>query len=132
MIKRTLLCLLLLSPLAYADEDVLTLDRVVPNNFELAVPNDSNIQPSESDFRVINLALMSNEAGERWAVATIKNMSSGRRTLTQRDLMALTANGQRIHPREISQSFNGDETISLVVNFGEIKFPLLSVYTRND
>ena len=126
MIKRTLLCLLLLSPLAYADEDVLTLDRVVPNNFELAFPNDSNIQPSESDFRVINLALMSNEAGERWAVATIKN------TLTQRDLMALTANGQRIHPREISQSFNGDETISLVVNFGEIKFPLLSVYTRND
>ena len=132
MCRRILLCLLFVSAWAQADQDTLTLDRVVPNNFELAFPNDSNIQPTESDFRIVNLALMSNEAGERWAVATIQNMASGRRTLTKSDLMALTANGRRIHPRELSQSFNGDETISLVVNFGEIKFPLLSVYTRND
>jgi hypothetical protein len=46
--------------------------------------------------------------------------------------MALTADGNRINPQEIAQSFLADETLSIVVDFGERKFPLLSVFSRTE
>ncbi|MCG9761580.1 hypothetical protein L1D50_21135 [Pseudoalteromonas sp. Isolate6] len=114
-----------------AAEKALTIDNVVPNNMALAFANDANIYPDSSDFKVLNAVLMSNESGERWAVVTLKNQSSGRRTLTHKHLLALTANGQRIAPMKLSENFDGGETLSLTLAFGENKFPLLSVYTRN-
>ncbi|WP_462156367.1 hypothetical protein [Pseudoalteromonas piscicida] len=133
MIRRIItgLWLLAFAVNAQAAEEALTIDSVVPNNMELAFPNDTNIYPDISDFKVLNAVLMSNENGERWAMITIKNQSSGRRTLTQKHLLALTANGQRIAPMKLSESFDGGETLSLTLAFGENKFPLLNVYTRN-
>ncbi|ATD09604.1 MULTISPECIES: hypothetical protein [Pseudoalteromonas] len=133
MIKRIIsgFWLLMLAVNAQAAEEALTIDSVVSNNMELAFPNDANIYPDISDFKVLNAVLMSNENGERWAMITIKNESSGRRTLTQKHLLALTANGQRIAPMKLSESFDGGETLSLTLAFGENKFPLLNVYTRN-
>ncbi|ASD69612.1 hypothetical protein [Pseudoalteromonas piscicida] len=133
MIKRIIsgFWLLMLAVNTQAAEEALTIDSVVPNSIELAFPNDANIYPDISDFKVLNAVLMSNESGERWAMITIKNQSSGRRTLTQKHLLALTANGQRIAPMKLSESFDGGETLSLTLAFGENKFPLLNVYTRN-
>lgn len=113
-------------------DDVLSIDRVVPQNFDLAFPNEFNNQPDLSDFKINSFALMSNEAGERWAVVTLTNLASGKRSLTQKHIMAIVANGERIAPLEFLQSFNADETLSLTINFGESKFPLLSVYSRTD
>ena len=125
MSKIVFLFALLLSFSLTAKEEVLTLDRVVPNNFELAFPNDDNIEPVLSDFKVKNAVLMSNELGERFAVVTIENRSSGSRTLNQKHLMAQVSNGERISPQAFSQTFNEGETLSLTINFGENKFPLL-------
>ena len=130
MCKRIFYILMLISTSSLASEDVLSLDRFVPNSFDLAFPNEKNIQPDISDFKVINFALMSNQSGERWAIVTIMNQAQGRRTLSHNHLMALIANGKRINPVELSQSFKASETMSLTINFGESKFPLLTVYSR--
>ncbi len=73
---------------------------------------------------------MSNELGERWAVITLKNSSSGSRVLEHGHLMAIFANGKRKSPRKFKLNFKGDETQSITVSFGESKFPVLSVYSR--
>lgn len=116
--------------LLIANEDVISVDRVVPTSIELAFPNERNIEPELSDFQVNNFILMSNEEGERFAVVTIKNVSSGSRTLNHNHLMAQVSNGSRINPLPFKQPFKGDETISLTIGFGESKFPLLTVYSR--
>ncbi|MBE0349138.1 hypothetical protein HUZ36_10375 [Pseudoalteromonas sp. McH1-7] len=132
MYKRIMSALwMLLAVQSQAAEEALTIDSVVPSHMELAFPNDAKVYPDSSDFTVLNAVLMSNDSGERFATVTLKNQSSGRRTLTHKHLLALTANGQRIMPMELSEHFNGGETLSLTLSFGESKFPLLQVYTRN-
>lgn len=132
MIRIVLCCglLLWLSMPAHAQEDALTVEQRVPQNVALAFPNDQQLAPQISDFEVVNFVPMSNEVGERWAVVTLKNQASGRRTFNQTQIMALVGDGDRIHPNAISQVFEAKETLSIVVNFGVNKFPLLSVYTR--
>lgn len=110
--------------------DALSVDRLSLGAMELAFPNDNNIVPEISDFRVINSILMSSEAGARWAVLTLVNNASGIRTLNNRHLIGLLADGNRIEPQEFKQSFAANQTMSITLNFGESQFPLLEVYTR--
>ena len=132
MTKYIFLTLLLLSFSAQAEElEVLTVDRTVSNNIELSFPNDNDIKPKVSDFVIINYVLMSNESGERWSVITLTNSSSGNRELNQDYLMALFADGSRSNPLEYKLSFKGKETQSITVSFGNHKFPILSIYSRN-
>lgn len=133
MIKRILIPFtLLFSALSFgATSGALAVDRAIPSSTQLAFPNDAKVFPEISDFTVLSVIPMSNDAGERFAVATIKNQAHGRRTLTHKHLLALTAEGKRIKPMQLSTIFDGQETLSLTLSFGESKFPLLSVYTRN-
>ncbi|MCL1076784.1 hypothetical protein D5R81_01465 [Parashewanella spongiae] len=130
MINKIFWIFLLLPFQLFANDEPLSLDRVVPSNFTLAFPNEDNIRPSISTFKVNNFALMSNETGERWAIVTLTNQASGRRTISQKHLMALVADGEHITPFEISQSFKAGETLSLTLYFGVSKFPILTVFTR--
>lgn len=131
MLKRMLLVLLVCSSTSYADDTTLSIDRAVSGGVELAFPNEQNMQPEQSDFEVKNFVLMSNDAGERWAVVTLTNQASGRRTLTHKHLMAIVADGQRVIPIEFMQSFKANETLSVTITFGASKFPLLSIYSRS-
>ncbi|NVK56542.1 MAG: hypothetical protein HWE26_13090 [Alteromonadaceae bacterium] len=130
MLKRISWTLLFFALSTSADEDILSVDRVIPNSIDFAFPNESSIQPEPSDFTVKNFVLMSNDAGGRWAVVTITNEASGSRSLTHKHLMAVVANGQRVSPIEFLQSFRANETLSLTISFGRRKFPLLLVYSR--
>ena len=132
MANFLLLALILFSLGTQAEEqDVLTIDRSVSNNIKLAFPNDNNIKPQVGDFEIVNYFLMSNEIGERWAVITLTNLSSGNRELNQNHLMALFADGRRNSPLEYKLSFKGKETQSITVSFGEYKFPILNIYSRS-
>ncbi|EDM65698.1 hypothetical protein PE36_09783 [Moritella sp. PE36] len=111
------------------ETEVLTVDRVVPNNLELSFPNDRRIKPKSSDFELVNYVVMSNELGERWAVVTVRNSSTGGRSLENGHLMALFANGDRKSPLEFKVNFEGKETQSITVSFGENKFPILTITT---
>jgi hypothetical protein len=112
------------------EAEVLTVDRVVSSNLELAFPNDKNLSAKPSDFELVNYVIMSNELGERWAVLTLTNTSAGNRTLEHDHLMALFADGERKNPLELKLNFAGRETQSITVSFGQSKFPILSISTR--
>ena len=133
MVKYILSLFILLSFTTLADDtEVLSVDRSVSKSINLSFPNDSNIYPKEGDFEIVNYVLMSNELGERWSVITLSNLSSGNRSLEHDHLMALFADGSRISPLEFKLNFNGNETQSITVPFGEHKFPILGIYSSND
>ena len=115
-----------------AQNNVLNVDRAIPNSMHLSFPNDNNMTPKKSDFSILNYVLMSNEEGERWAVITLTNLASGKRELNQEHLLALFADGSRLTPSDFKLGFNGDQTQSVTVSFAEHKFPILSVYSSND
>jgi len=126
--KSIIAVIILLSFTSQASEtEALTVDRSVVNNLELAFPNDKNVKPELSEFELINYVLMSNESGERWAVITLKNSSSGSRVLNQKHLMALFANGRRKSPGELKLNFEAQEIQSITVSFGTSEFPILAI-----
>ena len=132
MIKAWILMLVILSSSVLANtENVINVDRAIPNSLHLAFPNDANITPKKGDFNVLNYILMSNNEGERWAVITLTNLSTGNRELNEDHLLALFADGTRLPPQPFKLSFKGNETQSVTVSFAEYKFPILSVYSSN-
>ncbi len=112
------------------ENEVLVVERVISNNFELAFPNVRNIKPQASDFELINYIMMTNKLGERWAVLTLQNSSSGGRTLEEKHLMALFADGERRSPLPFKLRFDSKEVQSVTVSFDENKFPILSIYSN--
>ena len=116
MAKFVFLMLIIMSWATQAeDKKVLTVDRVISNNINLSFPNDNNIKPKVSDFKIVNYVLMSNESGERWSVITLTNLSSGHRNLEHQHLMALFADGNRKSPLAYKLNFKGKETQSITV-----------------
>jgi hypothetical protein len=137
-VKKTISAIIataaLLSPTANAngyDRDALSVDKAVDNNIELKFPNDDNIYPESSDFKILNYVTMSNEYGERKVTVTLENTSSGNRIFVSDQIMALYANGTRISPHEKKISFKGKEVQTLTLNFNNSKYPILQVYTRH-
>jgi len=120
------------SALQANENEVLSVERSVAKNIKLSFANDLDIKPKSSDFEINNYVLMSSEEGERWAVITLTNLSSGNRTLVHEHLLALFANGERRSPLEYKLGFAGNETQSVTVSFGESKFPILSIYSGNE
>ena len=65
-----------------------------------------------NDFKLIDYELMSSESGERYALVSIKNMSSGRRILKKENLVAIFSNCSSLHPEKIEQTLAGNETLT--------------------
>ncbi|QUM79561.1 hypothetical protein HWV01_04175 [Moritella sp. 5] len=132
MFKFLLPVLILISWFAQAeDNEALTVDRAISQNIQLAFPNDYNVDPKRGDFEIVNYVLMSNDVGERWAVITLTNLSSGNREFNNEHLIALFADGSRMSPLQYKLNFRGRETQSITVSFGEHKFPILSILSSN-
>ncbi|WP_227992589.1 MULTISPECIES: hypothetical protein [Shewanella] len=110
--------------------DVFNVDRIVSDNVELNFINDGDIQPKISDFIVVNYVLMSNEKGDRRAVVTLENQSSGSRIFKSDQVMALMGDGRRLSPHTYKQKFKRGESISMTLSFGNNKTPILQIYTR--
>lgn len=111
--------------------EVLTVDRAINKNIELSFSNDKHRQAKKSDFNLVNYVLMSSETGQRWAVVTLTNSSSGNRIFESEHLLALFADGSRITPQAHKVNFAGHETQSITLSFGEHKFPILTIYGNN-
>ncbi len=130
MLKSSLLiALLVVCQAVFAQDDALTIDRVVSSDITLAFDNKKNIQPKKSSFMVENYILMSNEAGNRWAVVTLKNQSTGKRIFQSNQLLALFANGDRKSPLSHSEASAAGETKSLTLNFSTSHFPVVEIYS---
>lgn len=121
---------LVLSTAVSANDDVLMVDQSIDGQVELAFPNERNIQPRPGNFQVVNYVPMSSEDGERWAIVTLKNVSSGSRIFESHYLIGLFADGDRREPLAHKQTLEGGEVVSVTLAFGRSKFPLLSVMAR--
>lgn len=130
--KRMALCfgLAVVTANVYASEDVLMVDQSIDSQVKLAFPNDRNIQPRPGNFQVVNFVPMSSEEGERWAIVTLKNASSGSRIFENHYLIGLFADGDRREPLAYKQTLEGGEVVSITLAFGRHKFPLLNVVAR--
>ena len=117
---------------AFASQnEVINVERVVTEELKIAFPNDKNIRAQASDFEIKNYVMMSNEKGERWAVLTLSNTSTGARTLEHGHILATFADGERRHPHEFKLNFQDRETQSITVTFGEYQFPILTINTEH-
>ncbi|WP_196140794.1 hypothetical protein [Aliikangiella sp. G2MR2-5] len=142
MLPKTLLIvlvlflfLLFLSMHAKASDSLsesLMIDQTIVNSELIQFRNDNKVYPEKSQFKVIHALTMSNEQGERWATVTIKNMAGGRRIFEANHLLALFANGKRIFPDMQEELFDSKETRSVTVYFGNSRFPILSIVTREN
>lgn len=91
----------------------------------------SAARPAVSKFEITYHAFLSNDLGERFAIATFINRSSSSTKLNTRDVVGVLANGERIFPIQIEgeQRISGKGT--LLLHFDRQKFPLLMLETRN-
>ena len=115
----------------YSSNETLTIDEQTPKIINLKFPNKNNIEPKISEFQLISSILMSSRTGERWATLTIKNNSSHQRLLDKEHIVAIFANGETRNPVQVKHQFTGNEEITIIINFGESKFPILRVSVRN-
>ncbi|BBN83648.1 hypothetical protein PA25_36330 [Pseudoalteromonas sp. A25] len=134
--KPKCLCVVLLfmSVHVQAQERVYTFDNTLTNIPSNAFTNDQRKYPKESDFKVQAYASMSSADGERAALVTIKNTSSGNRFFESPHIMALFADGQRVAPKMSADKYTvgGHDTLTLTLEFGRYNYPIVNVYTSNN
>ncbi|MBD1582596.1 hypothetical protein [Pseudoalteromonas sp. S16_S37] len=129
-----LFVLLLISYQIQAQDSVYMFDNSVAKLPSNAFSNEARKYPKEGDFMVHAFFPMSTEQGDRAALVTIKNISSGKRFFENTHVMALLADGQRITPLMNADKYTlgGNETLTLTLEFGRHNYPIVSLYTSND
>ncbi len=115
----------------YAEENVYSFDTI-----QVMMPADTFNQDGKStvrksDFSVIRAVPMSSLEGARAVLVVFKNTNSGQRILDPRQIVAVTANGERHHPKILGHdgTFKGHEQAAITLEFGVHDYPIISVYT---
>jgi len=98
----------------------------VPIN-QLRFEKSDRLKPTPNDFRLIEVAFMSNNIGERWVIVTIENTSSGKRLLKNDHIIATLANGEQSQAFGVDDTLEGGEILTKAVHFGDHKFPIVQV-----
>jgi hypothetical protein len=132
------LILLLLASISFtaqagnlSEDEVLTVDEPIPGSVHLEFADTDDLVPKFSDFEIISSLYMSSESGERWAILTIRNRSASQRLFDNEHIVALFANGEKRYPTNTDHTFYGKEQITMTINFGKSKFPIIRVDVRN-
>ncbi len=112
---------------SYSQGEALTIDETIPETVNLEFSDASDLSPKIGEFKILSSILMSNLSGERWATVTMKNLSSGQRILDKEHVVAIFANGEKRNPSQAEYRFSGQEEITMIINFGKSKFPILRV-----
>ncbi len=110
---------------------VFSYDPVIANRDKFKFYVDEDVEPARSDFQVVSQIFLSNEKGARIAVVSLRNIASGTRTLSNREIVAILANGEKIFPSATHFELLGGDEKSTVLDFGHQLVPILYVYTRN-
>ena len=112
-------------------EDVLQIENA-PFKDKPVFCEDEILDIERNDFKLIDYQLMSSESGERYALVSIKNTSSGQRILRKENIVAIFANCTSLYPQEIEETLAGNETLTKKIYFGKNKFPIIKVITGNE
>ena len=110
-------------------DTALFFDRNIPAVEGLNFEDSDKWLPKASDFELINYYIMSNGCGERWALVTVKNITSGVSSLSNEDIVALMADGSK-RVADIERRIEGYTTESFLVGFGYSKIPIIKVLVK--
>ncbi len=138
MKKLILFCLALL-PLCLIAEPNALEDRVVSFD-EVIVPEDKlvfgeelhAIRPQLSEFEIEYYRFLSNDLGARFALVTFTNQKAGLRRISERDVVGVLVNGQRLYPIRLEGKTQLGARGSVLLHFGRHPFPLARLETRTD
>ena len=83
--------------------------------------------PANNDFEILEAVVMSNDLGERWAVITLQNRSTGQRLLKNENVVATFADGSQSFAKNLDAVVKGKQKLTQAVLFGYSKFPILTI-----
>jgi len=110
------------------DKDkVLHFDQSQAPLKELSFKHKHELKPVANDFRIVEISYLSNDLGERWAIATFENKSAGQRFLKNKSVVATFADGVQTNSFNLNETLKGNERLSKAVFFGVYPFPIVSV-----
>ncbi len=116
----------------YKSDDTLHYEIPAPTAYSLKFKHQDPLYPDNSDFALLDVRLMSNRNGERWALITLENTASGQRILESDDIVATFADGLQVNPITIKEKIAGGEIRTVAINFGHHRFPIASVTVSKD
>ena len=127
---------LLLMPLAVFSDDISRKDKIL--HFDqpqvplesLDFEHDDELKPVPNDFRIVEVSYLSNDIGERWAIITFENSSSGKRFLKNKAVVATFADGVQVNSFNLDETIEGNERLTKTVFFGNHRFPIVSVKVK--
>lgn len=122
-----------LLPLTVYSSDVLDVDKAL--HFDqpqikiksLNFKHDDELKPVLNDFKIIQATYLSNNIGERWAIVTFENKSTGKRFLKNESIVATFADGNQNYGLNLDEMLKGNERITKSVFFGIHQFPIVYV-----
>lgn len=109
----------------------LSIDQAVPRSFEFQCDHDDNVDAEASDFEIMDYVLMSAPNGERRALVTLRNKARGQRLLQRRHIVAVLGNCRYRFPRSVEARFAAEEELTVNLDFGVLRFPILQLRSSN-
>ncbi len=128
----TVMVISIVPPASFADEisgidKVLHFDQPQTPLKSLDFKHDDELEPVLNDFRIIEVSYLSNNIGERWAIVTFENKSSGQRLLKNEVIVATFADGSQTNSLNLHKILKGNEHLTKSVFFGIHRFPIVNV-----
>lgn len=114
------------SDLSEADR-VLHFDQPHPPISSPYFQQQRELKPMPNDFRIVEASYLSNNIGERWALITFENSSSGQRVLKNESIVATFADGNQSRGYNLNEVIKGNERLTKSVFFGIHQFPIIKV-----
>ncbi|MGD8911433.1 MAG: hypothetical protein PVJ68_01645 [Candidatus Thiodiazotropha sp.] len=108
-------------------DEFLLFDDNTPkfDKYSFNIEESERLKPKENDFEMINYSPMSNKAGERWVLVTLRNNSTGQRFLKSEYIVATFASGEQSNPQFADQKVDGGGIVTKTIYFGTNKFPIV-------
>lgn len=110
------------------DKDKTLRFEVTPyKNSQVYCDNNKRIKPTKNDFELLDYTAMSSDQGDRIVLVTLKNVSNGQRLFNQSHIIAVLGDCSRTAPANIEKKFSGSEILTIRLNFGLNRYPILKL-----
>ena len=110
---------------------IVRFDQNTPEPTQLHFIEDvTSLKPNLSVFTIENQRFLSGDQGERYALVTFRNPRNSV-SVEEKDVVGVLANGKRLYPVRIEGESRIHELGTVLLHFGEQRFPLVKVETRN-
>lgn len=108
----------------------LFFDKPVAKEMAIQFEIEEDLYPTRGTFEILDFAFLSNEAGERWALAVVYNNVREPRTFTENQLIGFFASGAHRSPLKLSTRIEGGKSETIMIPFGKSLMPLVKLMTR--